>query len=389
MIVLVLAVCHLVAPPVSAASPTAPNRSARGARSEQPRSRVTLVRPDRSQASSERLVEPRLAGLIQDVPAVASGRVSYDTVDNLGEQMGALDPIPDRAGGYVGVYHTPFGKRPGATAVDFSVSIAHSDDLIHWTRVRVLDPVGATMPTLRAIPGNPGYLLAYEKAAARNGDHIRVRYYRSIGDVLTNHVAAQVDLPRMFSPNSNGTPSLTSIGWHGSVAKSVIGILFHYETVARHGAGPDREAFGTLVGFRRWTATKDPGTDTLLDSQRLTGNHGDCRQFRFDNDVWRVYEGQARFDNFTTWHVVLYSTATRQMQLLTMNTELGASEISFGNPTAQLEPAPGDDGQVLVVTMYVFGSRATSSDSGELLYYQPVAGAEPPPTGATASGASG
>ncbi|MGO9959006.1 MAG: hypothetical protein ACLP50_24080 [Solirubrobacteraceae bacterium] len=38
-----------------------------------------------------------------------SGRASSDTVDNLGEQIGALDPIPDPAGGYVGVYHTPFG----------------------------------------------------------------------------------------------------------------------------------------------------------------------------------------------------------------------------------------------------------------------------------------
>jgi hypothetical protein len=226
------------------------------------------------------------------------------------------------------------------------------------------------MPTLRAIPGNPGYLLAYEKAEAHGGDHMRVRYYRRLADVLDNDVAAQIDLPRLFSPNSNGTPSLTSISWNGGLEKSVIDIGFHYETVTRKGAGPDREAFGTLSGFRRWTATKDPDTDALLDGQRLTGNHGDSRQFMFDNEVWRLYEGQTRFDNFKTWHVLLYDPTTRTMHLLSMNTELGTSETSFGNPTAQLEPAPNGSGHVLVITMYIFNSPATSSESGELVYYQ-------------------
>ncbi|MGO9901454.1 MAG: hypothetical protein ACLP0J_17625 [Solirubrobacteraceae bacterium] len=317
--------------------------------------------------------------MIQNVPAVDSGRASYNTVDNLGEQMGVLDPIPDPAGGYVGVYHSPFGRRPGATARDFRISIAHSNDLIHWTRVQVLDPVGATMPTLRAIPGNKGYLLAYEKASAHDGDHIRVRYYRGLADVLANDVGAQVDLARLFSPNSNGTPSLTSISWHGSLEQSVIGIDFHYETVTRKGAGPDREAIGTLIGFRSWAATKDPNTDALLDSQRLTGNHGDSRQFRFANDLWRLYEGQERFDNFETWHVVLYDTETRTMHLLTMTTELGASETSFGNPVAQLEPAPDGSGQVLVVTMYIFNSASNSNESGELVYYQPTQSPYAPP----------
>lgn len=214
--------------------------------------------------------------MIENVPAADSGRASYDTVDNLGEQMGAMDPIPDPAGGYVGVYHTPFGPSAGgrrAPAADFRISIARSSDLIHWTRVRVLDAVGATMPTLRAIPGNPGYLLAYEKAKAHGGDHVRVRYYRSLADVLDDDAAAQIDLPRLFSPNSNGTPSLSSIRWNGSLEKSVIDISFHYETVTRTGAGPDREALGTLSGFRRWTATKnDNQNDASAIDEHATGH---------------------------------------------------------------------------------------------------------------------
>jgi hypothetical protein len=64
------------------------------------------------------------------------------------------------------------------------------------------------------------------------------------------------------------------------------------------------------------------------------------------------------------------------MHTLTMKVELGTSETSFGNPTAQLEPAPAGAGQLLVITMYIFNSPATSTESGELVYYryQPTPG---------------
>jgi hypothetical protein len=339
---LILVGCHMAAPPGSAASPK----------------------------SSSELAEAGLQNLIEDVPPRSSGQVSYDTIDNLGEQMGALDPIHDPAGGYVGVYHTPFGPRPGATAADFAMSLGYSADLIHWTRVRVIDSAGATMPTLRAIPGNPGFLLAYEKATPGDGNHIRVRYYRRFGDFLDDRIAAQIDLPRVFSGNSNGTPSLTFINWHGGLKKSVIGIDFHYETAIHHGPGPDREAEGALIGFRRWAVVRDEGTDALLDSNGLTGNHGDSRQFTFANNLWRVYEAQTSFNNFGTWHVLLYDVQTRTMHPLTMNLPGGQSVASFGNPIAQLEPAPHGPGRVLVVTMFIFNSPTLILPSGELIYYQ-------------------
>jgi hypothetical protein len=88
--------------------------------------------------------------------------------------------------------------------------------------------------------------------------------------------------------------------------------------------------------------------------------------------VWRLYEGQTRFDDFAQWHVVLYDADTRTMHVLTMSTQAGTSNTSFGNPTAQLEPAPQGEGRVLVITVYIFNSRATSSESGELVYFQPT-----------------
>jgi hypothetical protein len=185
-----------------------------------------------------------LRNLIELVPCPATGRVVYGAVENLGNQLGGLDPIADPAGGYLGVYHTPIGSPPGSTSDGFEISIAHSADLIHWRRIAVLDAVGASNPTLRAVPGAQGYVLAYEKALGAHGPHvIRLRYW-SLAGLLAGQVTAQVDLPLRFSRFSNGTPSFYSIRWRGGLRRSIIELGFHYETAVGLGAGSggDRNA---------------------------------------------------------------------------------------------------------------------------------------------------
>ena len=189
----------------------------------------------------------QLQELIENVPCAGSGQVSYATTDNLGGSMDVLDPIADPAGGYLGVYHTQFGSHAG----EFRISLARSPDLIHWTRIVVLDPLGASMPTLRAVPGTGGFLLAYEKAIPNLGNIVRVRYYSSLAALQTGHFATQRDLPQTFSRFNDGTPTILSITWHHGLARSVIHIGFHYETEVRGGRGPDREAIGTHPGTAR------------------------------------------------------------------------------------------------------------------------------------------
>jgi hypothetical protein len=311
----------------------------------------------------------RLASLIEDVPCPETGRISYDTSDDHGDSMAVLDTFPDPGGGYLGVYHTAFGAEAGAKNWEFRISLAHSTDLIHWTRVAVLDPLGATMPTVRAIPGAPGYLLAYEKRLSSGSNIVRLRYYRTLGDLLAGRFAAQRDLPRYFSPFNNGTPTILSVRWNGAIVRSVIELGFHYQSAIRGRPGPDREATGTLTGFHSWSPRTDTSTDAALDHAGLWGSHGDWRGFSFDGGSWRIYEAQTAFNDFGTWRVLLDSSG--QMQPLTLNTASGAVSSSIGNPVAQTEPAPDGHGQVLVVTMFLFAAY-TSGESGELVYYQPI-----------------
>ena len=307
-----------------------------------------------------------LQRLLEEVPCPSSGRVAYDASDDHGDSMSVLDPIPSPRGGYLGVYHSAFRLR-GDPFMNFRISIGQSSDLIHWTRAKVLDPSGASMPTIRAIAGSPGYLLAYEKSL-RRGNVVRLRYYPSVGALLAGRYSAQRDLPRSFSRYNDGTPTILWAQWNGSLWRSVIELGFHYETDPKGWRGPDREAIGTLRRFRAWTARTDRSTDTKLDHRGFTGSHGDMRQFRSKGSRWRVYEAQTSYNDFGAWRVVLENPASRRMYSLALRMGSQTVARSFANPVARVERGPGGEGQVLVVTMYLFSGLA----QGELVYYQPI-----------------
>lgn len=313
-----------------------------------------------------------LEAALTEVPCPATQRTVYDLRDAQGEPMDVLDPVADPAGGYLGVYHTPVSAGQSQSARGYRVSLARSGDLVHWTGVRVLDPVGASMPTLWTLPGpHPGFLLAYEKNQL-GADFIRVRFYRSLAGLLAGRWSNSTDLPVRLSPLGNGTPSFLSVDWRGGPARSVITLAFHYESRSAAGdPGPDREAVGVLTGFRRWSARPDPQIDQVLSAAGLTGNHGDLRQFRFEGQLWRVYEAQARSGDFSSWHVVLLGVSHPSVTPLRLRLARGQAETSFGNPVVRVLPAPGGRGQVLVATVFVFGSGQAARSAGELLWLQP------------------
>jgi hypothetical protein len=307
-----------------------------------------------------------LQTLIDDVPALATGRTAVGASDSLGQQLGALDPIDDPQGGYLGVYHSPYLSRFGPT---FRVSLAHSDDLLHWSIVRVLDPYGASMPTLQPIPGSDGYLLAYEKAVP-GGDVIRIAYYASRDDLVNGVPSAQRNLPRLLSPYNDGTPAILAVDWQGSPANSLIAIGFHYETSVRYRPAGDREAVGVLGGFRIWRAYRDVQADRALTARGLRGSHGDWRRFSFEGFGWRAYEAETRYGSFANWRLALYDPSSRRAYPLSLHVG-GSHLISVGNPIVKLLTAPGGSGQVLAVTAFVFDATDPSL-TGELVYYQPT-----------------
>jgi hypothetical protein len=342
-----------------------------------------------------------LAAAIADVPC-AGRRVGFDVHDNLGAQVDALDPIDDPAGapagpgpgrGYLGVYHSPIGSGRHAS---FMVSLARSSDLIHWTRVRVLIARGASMPTLRPVPGTAGFVLAYERSGGLNeGDTIALRWYPSEAALLAGRPGSSVDLPLVLSKYNDGTPALTAIAWRGGPRHSVIGLGFHYESATPSGGpGVDREAIGVVYGFRRLVAAPDRATDAALNARGLAGSHGDRRQFSFAGTAWQVYEAQAvrpsppapassaspaaaassaAAASFGTWHV-LVRPAGGGSPFVSISIGLpgGPFAASFGNPIVSVLHAPRGHGTVLAVTMFVFGSGPAAAHAGELVYYQPL-----------------
>jgi hypothetical protein len=307
-----------------------------------------------------------LVGLIEGVPCSDTGHTVYGLRDSSGTPMDVLDPIADPAGGYLGVYDVPSGGT-------YRILLAHSSDLTHWRRLAVLDPEGASVPTLRAVGSGGGFLLAYEKRDAVGTHHfVRVRYYASQANMIAGRVGASADLPRRFSPFNNGTPWLQSVQWGGNPGHSTITFGFHYELGTRGIPGPDREAVGTLRDFHAWSAQPDTAVDSLLSGAGLKGSHGDARQFAFNSSQWRLYEASSPDSGFAGWHVVLYLVGSERTYPLVLTTQHGTFPASFGNPTAQVLPAPSGHGEVLVVTVFVFSAGPAAGEAGELLFYQPA-----------------
>jgi hypothetical protein len=326
--------------------------------------------PSASSQPTATTAAARLQQLIEQVPCPSTGRVSFATTDDQGAPMGVLDVIGDPTGGYLGVYHTAFG--PSDNGVTYRISLARSTDLIHWHRLAVLDADGSSMPTLGVIPGQPGFILAYEKTSSSKAPHvIRLRYYATRDQLVAGAFQAQRDLPLRFSPFNNGTPTILGIRWGGALRRSRIDLGFHYETAYRGRPGPDREAVGTLHGFGRWTARPANATDTLLSRQGLLGSHGDWRQFGFESGWWRLYEAQTRFNDFTSWHVLLAGQASRDIYPLTLKAGGAVLSSSLGNPVARVLPGPQGQGRVLVVTLFLFAANVPQQ-AGELVYYQPI-----------------
>lgn len=308
-----------------------------------------------------------VAAAIALPPCPDTGHAVYGARDDHGAPLDALDPIDDPRGGYLGVYHSPL---PGGR--HFEVSLARSRDLVHWTRIRVLDAADASMPTLRPVPGAHGYLLADERSHGRY-DAIRVSYFADLAGLLAGHPAAARDLPLRFSRLANGTPSLLGIAWRGGLRRALVTIAFHYErTGTRRRPGVDREAIGTLTGLRTWRARRDTATDALLEAEGMRGSHGDQRVFAAAGTVWRIIEAQARAGSFASWHILLTAAGARAFVPLTLATARGRFATSFGNPIAAVLRAPGGDGDVLATTVFVFSSGAAAAEAGELVYWRRV-----------------
>lgn len=353
--------------------PADPLQEGAGPAPEDPEDTEEALRFGRAAATAPLTSAQRLRGLIEGVPAAASGLPSpprsgsaFTVVDSLGASTDAIDVIANPAvrGSYLGAYHINLGRGR------FALRLGSSRDLRRWSKIADLDAGGGAMGTLRALPDG-GFLLAYEaqRPTQPNGKvatNVRLRWYRDGDALLRGRATDERTLPRRLSPSNEGTPNFRGVTWRGSLANSRVLLGFHW---LDHGPKlpVDRQGQATFDGGR-WSVEAQRGIDRALSQLGFHGNHGARRQFHFpaNGKLWRIYEAQQYVNVTGSWRTFLYDVDARRMQRLQIRTPRGSK--SFANPTVSILPSPAG-GSALVVTMFIFAAGAGSGEVGALVYY--------------------
>jgi hypothetical protein len=294
-----------------------------------------------------------LIRLLEDVPGAVS---RYGVRDHTDRSMDTLKVIENPDGGYLGVYHALAGDG-------FAVHVATSTDMLSWTHRAELDRP-ASQPTI-AVLGDGRFVVALEAGGSGRAAWLKVLHYGDVERLLCGAADHAVDLPHTQVPPgelAEGTPNIYSAV--GPVpGDSLIDLGFHY---FRDG-DVDRQARGTLTGFRHWTAEPQPHLDAAIEVHGVRGNIGDR-----DHLVWRdhpvnVHEGQLLKGRWDTWRVFVYDWATGVARPVRIRTHGGST--SFGNPCVTALTAPSG-APALLVTAFVFGEGSAPGEGGQLVYFR-------------------
>jgi hypothetical protein len=296
-----------------------------------------------------------LAGLLGDVRA--AGAFRYDARDSAGNRMDTAKVIGGPAGGYLAVYHS------GEVC-----HLATSDDLMEWAHRAVVDEP-ATQPTIAATAG--GGLLTAAEFNDGQGGRLRIRHWPTLDALLAGRPTREFLAPRTLSACNEGTPSIRRVGLDGGPDGSRIELGFHYH----RGCQVDRQARGTLTGFRTWTAATDPELDAAVEraaaaaGERIGGNIGDRDHLRHLGRDYDLIEAQGRRGDFATWRVYLHDRAAGTTERLEVVTHKGSTAVA--NPTAtRLRDPAGRD--AIMATLFLPMEGAAPGEAGSLLYVVPA-----------------
>jgi hypothetical protein len=303
----------------------------------------------------------RLAALLGDVRAATAFR--YDARDSLGNRMDTAKVIVSPAGGYLAVYHS------GQTC-----HLATSTDLMQWTHQAVIDQP-ATQPTIAASPD--GGLLTGAEFNDGHGGQLRIRYWPTLEALLAGRPTREFLAPRTLSACNEGTPSIREFRLDADVDASRIELGLHYHRDCQ----VDRQARGTLAGFRAWSTATDRELDAAVEraaaaaGDQIGGNIGDRDHLRYLDRDYDLIEAQGRRGDFASWRVYLYDRAVGTAERLDILTHGGST--AFANPTATMlhDPAGRD---AVMVTLFLPMEGAAPREAGSLLYLVPVDERRPP-----------
>jgi len=315
----------------------------------------------------------------------------YGATDDQNAPLDGLKVV-QVGGRNIGIYHAPGGGR-------FNVHVATSEDLITWTRRATLDQ-DASQATIAVTRGG-GFVVAYERTTLgdrtarpvlpldkllpslkvlddpHNRIRVRLRYYRTVDQLLAGHHARQFTAPRQLSQTAEGTPSITRVMLRGGlISRSTIELGLHYFASPKGTPKVDRRATAVLTNFSRWQSRARPDLDAeFLAAKALhdgfasppRGSIGDRDEIVLDGVRLEVHEAQYRPDQYATWRTFIRDPRVGVAQPLEIVT--GGGSKAFGNPTVTELQSP-DGKRAVFVTMYVFGEAAPEDEVGPLIYYR-------------------
>jgi hypothetical protein len=239
---------------------------------------------------------------------------------------------------------------------------------MEWTHRAVVDQP-ATQPNIAAT--GAGGLLTAAEFNDGHGGRLRIRWWPGLEALLAGRPTREFLAPRTLSACNEGTPSIRRIDLDGGPDGSRIELGFHYHRACQ----VDRQARGTLAGFRSWTAATDPQLDAAVEraaaaaGERIGGNIGDRDHLRHLGRDYDLIEAQGRRGDFATWRVYLHDRAAGTTERLEVVTHKGSTAVA--NPTAtRLRDPAGRD--AIMATLFLPMEGAAPGEAGSLLYVVPA-----------------
>lgn len=253
---------------------------------------------------------------------------------------------------YVGIHHRP-------TKDGFELCLVESSDLKSWKHKRSISSDGH-QGTLARVGAK--WLVAFEQTT-RSGNQLRVEAYASLANLEKGIVEQSADIERTLSDGAEGTPSFESIAFNRSWDKSVIKIGFHYY----RDMDVDRQAIGTLTGFKEWEAAPVKAVNKDLDIH-YQGNIGDRDTAHFGAYAITLMEGQLFKGDWASWRVL---ARVGQGRFKEVEIKTPGNARSFANPSITALTLPGGKAGAFV-SLFLPSQGNTAAESGQLIYAFPV-----------------
>lgn len=274
----------------------------------------------------------------------------YAAKDTQGQGMDCLKIVQIGRSDYLGVCHSMDSKGV------FSLRLVRSKDLVNWDPIHRFDP-HSHQGTLFPLEGR--WLMAFERDRPK-GNHLVVRGYDSLKDLLAGRHAVHQDLPQQLSKFAEGTPSIDFASTYGTTWEDVdIQIRFHYY---RDG-DVDRQASGALKGFVDWQSRVERADHAPLE-KTYKGNIGDRDSIYPKGVKFDLMEAQLAKNDWSSWRLLLRKRGD-EWHRISPRTKGGSKSFANPNWTAITLPngRPG-----LVVTCFLPSQGSAPGEAGTLIY---------------------